>query len=90
MHEIQKFLLPKDFFWRIMKMTFTKYNANKSQGPPKLGFRSVKVENWDKKKDSQDFKKSFQYGIPKLYLPTLSAQAQKFGISMKKGFIEHS
>ena len=24
---------------------------------------------------------------PKIYLPKLSAQAQKFGISMKKGFI---
>jgi hypothetical protein len=25
--------------------------------------------------------------IPQIYLPNLSAQAQKFGISMKKGFI---
>ena len=25
--------------------------------------------------------------MPQIYLPNLSAQAQKFGISMKKGFI---
>ena len=25
--------------------------------------------------------------VPKIYLPNLSAQAQKFGISMKKGII---
>ena len=27
--------------------------------------------------------------FPKTYLPKLSAQAQKFGILMKKGFIGH-
>ena len=28
-----------------------------------------------------------QLKMPQIYLPNLSAQAQKFGISMKKGFI---
>ena len=26
---------------------------------------------------------------PKIYLPKVSAQAQKFGVSMKEGFIGH-
>ena len=64
MHEIQKF-----FFWSIMKMTFTENIPNMSQGPPNPGFRSVKVENWDfLKKDSQDFKNSFQLGF--LWIPS--------------------
>ena len=46
-HEIQKIFRPKDFFWSIMKMTLTKNITNMSQGPPNLGFRSVKVQNWD-------------------------------------------
>ena len=59
-HEIQKFVWPKDFFWSIMKMPFTKNISNMSQGPPNPGFRSVKLENWDfLKKDSQDYKNSF-------------------------------
>ena len=33
-HEIQNFFWPKDFFWSIMKMTFTKNIPNLSQGPP--------------------------------------------------------
>ena len=50
--------MPKDF---SMKMMFTKIIANVSQGPPNPGFRSVEVEIWDfLKKDSQDFKNSFQ------------------------------
>ena len=61
-HEIQKFFWPTDFFWNIMKITFTKNICNMSQGPPNRGFRSVKLENWDfLKKDSQDFKNSFQF-----------------------------
>jgi hypothetical protein len=31
--------------------------------------------------------KLFKNACPKIYLSKLSAQAQKFGISMKKGFI---
>ena len=47
-----------------MKMTFTKNISNMSQGPPNPGFRSVKVENRDLlKKDSQNFKNSFQFGF---------------------------
>ena len=61
-HEIQKFFWPKDFFWSIMKMTFTKNISNMYQGPRNPKFRSVKVENWDfLKKDSQDFKNSYEY-----------------------------
>jgi hypothetical protein len=33
--------------------------------------------------------KLFKNACPKIYLSKLSAQAQKFGISMKKGFIGH-
>ena len=45
-----------------MKIEYTKNIANMSKGPPNPGFRSVKVENWDfLKKDSQDFKNSFQF-----------------------------
>ena len=45
-------------------MKFTKDFANMSQGPPKPGFRSMKVRDWDfLKKDSQDFENSFQFGF---------------------------
>ena len=58
----------KDFFWSIMKMPFTKNISNMSQGPPNPGFRSVRVQKWDfLKKDSQDFKISFQCGF--LWIP---------------------
>ena len=46
-HEIQKKNWPKDFFWSIMKVTFTENIRNMSQGQPNPGFRSVRVENWD-------------------------------------------
>ena len=63
-HGIQNFLGPKDFFWSVMKMTFTKNIPNMSQGPPNPGFRYLNLENWDfLKKDSQDFKNSFQFGF---------------------------
>ena len=63
-HEIQKFFWPKDFFWSIIKMAFTKDISNMSQGLPNPGFRSVKVENWDfLKKNSQDFKNSVLFGF---------------------------
>ena len=72
-HEIQKLFWPKDFFWSIMKMTFKNNIANMSQGPPNPGFRSVKVENWDfLKKDSQDFKNSFQFGF--LWIPSKTGE----------------
>ena len=59
--EFKKKKLLKDFFWSIMKMTFTKNIPNMSQGPPNPGFRYLILENWDfLKKDSQDFKNSFQ------------------------------
>ena len=38
-HEIQKLFWPKDFFWSIMKVTFTKNIPNMSQGPPNPRFR---------------------------------------------------
>ena len=42
-------------------MTFTKNITIMSQTPPNPGFRSVKLENCDfLKRDSQDFKSSFQ------------------------------
>ena len=67
-HEIQNIFWLKDFFWSIMKMSFKKNIYNMSQGPPNPGFRSVRVQNWDFfKKDSQDFKNSFQYGF--LWIP---------------------
>ena len=73
MHEIQKLFWPKDFFWSIMKVTFTKNIRNMSQGPPNPGFRSVRVENWDfLKKDSQDFKNSFQFGF--LWIPSKTGE----------------
>ena len=43
-HEIQKFFLPKDFFWGIMKVPFTKNIHNFFQGPSNPGFRSVKIQ----------------------------------------------
>ena len=43
-------------------MTFDKDIATMPQSLPNLGFRSVKVENWDFFiKDSQDFENSFQF-----------------------------
>ena len=60
MYGIQFFWL-KDFFWSVMKMTFTKNIPNMSQGPPNPGFRYLNLENWDfLKKDSKDFNNSFQ------------------------------
>ena len=60
MYGIQTFFGPKDFFWSVMKMTFTKNIPNMSQGPPNPGFRYFILENWDFfKKDSQDFKNYF-------------------------------
>jgi hypothetical protein len=54
----------KTTFWSIMKLTFNKKKFNMSQGLPNPGFRAVRVENWDfLKKDSQDFKNSFEFGF---------------------------
>ena len=69
MHEIQKKFWSKDFFWSIRKVPFTKNISNMCQGPRNPGFRSVRVQNWDfLKKDSQDFKNSFQFGF--LWIPS--------------------
>ena len=47
---------------------YQKYFPNMSQSPQNLGFRPARVENWDfLKKDSQDFKNSFQSGF--LWIP---------------------
>ena len=62
MHEIQNNFLPKDFFWGIMKVPFTKGIHNFFQGLSNLGFRSVKVQTETfLKKDSRDFKNYFQF-----------------------------
>ena len=59
-HEIQKIFWPKDFFWGIMKVPFTKIICNLFQGPPNPGFMSVKAQTEIfLKKDSQDFKNYF-------------------------------
>jgi len=64
MHGIQKNFWPKDLFWSVMKMTFTKNIPNMSQDPPNPGFMYLNLENWDfLKKDSQDFKNSCQFGF---------------------------
>ena len=45
------------------------------------------MENMDKGLTVPDSLAEKYPKCPKIYLPNLSAQAQKFGISMKKGFI---
>ena len=63
-YEIQKIFCPNDFFWNIIKMTFTRNIANMSQDSPNPGFMSVELESWDfLKKDWYDFKNSFQFGF---------------------------
>ena len=53
----------------IMWHRFIMEKNNMSQGLLNSGSRSVSVENWDLlKKDSQDFKNSFQFGF--LWLPS--------------------
>ena len=52
-HGIQKLFWPKDFFWSVLKMKFTRNIPNMPQGQPNPGFRSVRVKNGDfLKKDS--------------------------------------
>ena len=73
MYGIQKKICPKDLFWSVMKMTFTKDIPNMSQGPPNPGFRYLNLENWDfLKKDSQDFKNSFQSEF--LWIPSKTGE----------------
>ena len=63
-HEIQIFFWPKEFFWGIIKVPFTKDIHNFFQGPPSPRFRSVKVQTETFfKKDSQDFENSFYLGL---------------------------
>ena len=68
-HEIQNFFWPKDFFWGIMKVPFTKIVCNLFQGPPNPVLRSVKVQiGTFFKKDSRDLKNSFHLGF--LWIPS--------------------
>ena len=69
-------------FWRAKTLLLKhceddilKYITNMSQGPPNPGFRSVKVENSKLKKDSQDFKNSFQFWF--LWIPGKSGEQSK-------------
>ena len=63
-HEIQKIFLPKDSFWGIMKVPFTKNIHNFFQGPSNPGFRSVKVQTETfLKKDLQDSKNHSYLGF---------------------------
>ena len=72
-HEIQKFFWPKDFFWGIMKVPFTKNIHNFFQGLSNPGFRSVKVQTETfLKKDSRDFKNSFQFRF--LWIPSKTGE----------------
>ena len=51
-------------FEALWRWHFQKNIPNMPQGHPNPRLRSVKVENWDfLKKDSQDFKNSFQFGF---------------------------
>ena len=68
-----KFFWPKDFFWGISKVPFTKNIHNFFQGPPNPGFRSVKVQTETfLKKDSRDFKNSFQFRF--LWIPSKTGE----------------
>ena len=68
-HEIQNVFWPKDFFWGIMKVPYTKNIHNVFQGLSITGFRSVKVQTETfLKKDSRDFKYSFYLGF--LWIPS--------------------
>ena len=69
MHEIQKHFGPKDFFWGIMKVPFTKIIHNFFEGLPDPGFWSVKVQTETLfKKDSRNFNNSFYLGF--LWIPS--------------------
>ena len=73
MHEIQKKFLPKDFFWGIMKVPFTKNIHYFFQGPSNPGFVSVKVQTETfLKKDSPDSKTSFQFRF--LWIPSKTGE----------------
>ena len=68
-HEIQIFFWPKDFFWGIMKVPYTKYTHNLFERLPTPEFRSVKVQIVSFfKTDSQDFKNYFYLGF--LWIPS--------------------
>ena len=64
--KVKKNFWPKDFFWGIMKVPFTKIICNLFQGPPNPGFGSVKVQidTFFKK----DLKNSFYLGF--LWIPS--------------------
>ena len=59
-YEIQKFFLPKVFFWSIMKMAIRIFFRIMPQGPPNPGFMQEKVQKGDfLKKPSWKLKKNF-------------------------------
>ena len=66
-HEIQKILWLKDFFWGIMKLPCTKTIHNFFQGPPNPGFRSAQTETFFKK-ESLDLKNYSYLGF--LWIPS--------------------
>ena len=56
-HEIQIFFWPKDYFWGIMNVPFTKSIHNMPQGPSNPGFMQLKVQKGDfLKKPSRELK----------------------------------
>ena len=56
-HEIQKKIWSKDFFWGIMNVPFTKSIHNMPQGPSNPGFMQLKVQKGDfLKKPSRELK----------------------------------
>ena len=59
-----KFFWPKDFFWGIMKVPYTKNIHNLFQAPPNPGFRSVKVQTETFKKALTGFQKFFLFRVP--------------------------
>ena len=72
-HEIHKTFLPKDFFWGIKKVPFTKSIRNFFQGPSNPGFRYVIVQTETfPKKDSRDFKNSFLFRY--LWIPSKTGE----------------
>jgi hypothetical protein len=63
-HEIQKYFLPKDIFWGVMKVPYRKDIHNLFQGPSNPEFRSIKVQTETfLKKDSRDFQNYFYLGF---------------------------
>ena len=76
-HEIQNFFGQKTSFQALWKCHLQKNIHNFFLGPQNPGFRSVKVQTEDfLKKDSQHFKKSFQFGSCE-YLASLESKIRR-------------